>query len=473
VGLAKSVVVMPGDQISVSAYAKYANLSAVGNSNSLLLALASAFGTSAGATGVDGKLYTGLEDFAGSVPLGDHPLDDDGIPKAFVTILLFDNNYNLLDATWDQITSIGAQTDITVKQPPHDLLSATYKVKEAGFAYIFLSNEHPKFVDVYFDDVSVVHTPSQIVSASDYYPFGLTFNSYSRENSVPQDLKFNGKEEQKELDLGWLDFGARMYMPDIARWGVIDPMAAKYPSWSPYNFSFNNPVRFIDPDGRDPKDTNPDKKANRLEAKLEKQVGKINAMAKSMSAGGFSDKEKGKIEKAIGKANATVNKLNNRLDKLSSTATGLPSADKVQLAGGFDSRSRIVNVDFSKNGGKDFKSMQGFDFPQGNLHITSSSVNLIATGDISVTASDNVTMPAADWIVGQEHSVGAATNGLINQSLTGPLSPIALNANPATLQSPSAGIITSSNSGTGSVSGTINISFYQEVSLSNSTPPIQ
>jgi RHS repeat-associated protein len=185
----------------------------------------------------------------GSVPLGDHPLDDDGIPKAFVTVLLFDNNYNLLDATWDQITSIGAQTDITVKQPPHDLLSATYKAKEAGFAYIFLSNEHPKFVDVYFDDVSVVHTPSQIVSASDYYPFGLTYNSYQRGNLVTQNYSYNGKEVQDELELGWLDYGARMYMPELGRWVTVDPLSERNRKFTPYNYAINNPLIFIDPDG--------------------------------------------------------------------------------------------------------------------------------------------------------------------------------------------------------------------------------
>ena len=126
------------------------------------------------------------------MPAGNHVGDDDNLPKAFVTILLFDNNYNLLDATWDQIDADGAQTSPTLKQPPHDLMSATYKVKEPGFAYIFVSNEHPAFVDIYFDDLTVTHTPSPIVSTSDYYPFGLTYNSSVRQGMTDTPNKFNG-----------------------------------------------------------------------------------------------------------------------------------------------------------------------------------------------------------------------------------------------------------------------------------------
>jgi RHS repeat-associated protein len=242
---------MPGDEISVSAYAKYMNLTETANTNSFLTALGAAFGVSSSSIGKELKLYNSLDDFAGSVPAGNHPADDDGVPKAFVTILLFDNNYNLLDATWDQITATGAQTSPSVKQPPHDLLSATYKVKEAGFAYIFLSNEHPKFVDVYFDDVTVTHTPSQIVSVSDYYPFGLAFNSSGRENTARNQYLYAGKELQDELEIQWADFGARMYLSDIGRWNSPDFLAEKFRRWSPYNYALNNPIRVIDPDGMD------------------------------------------------------------------------------------------------------------------------------------------------------------------------------------------------------------------------------
>jgi len=95
----------------------------------------------------------------------------------------------------------------------------------------------------------VTQIKSFVISTDDYYPFGLTFNSYTRENSVPNQYKYNGKELQDKLNLGWLDYGARMYMPEIGRWGTVDPLSEVSRRWSPYTYCYNNPLRFVDPDG--------------------------------------------------------------------------------------------------------------------------------------------------------------------------------------------------------------------------------
>jgi len=88
----------------------------------------------------------------------------------------------------------------------------------------------------------------EITDNNDYYPFGnhlKSGNAFFGQNSY-KSYKYNGKELQ---ETGMYDYGARMYMADIGRCGVVDPLSEKGHNFSPYNYAINNPINFIDPDG--------------------------------------------------------------------------------------------------------------------------------------------------------------------------------------------------------------------------------
>ena len=117
-----------------------------------------------------------------------------------------------------------------------------------------------------------------VVEASDYYPFGKRIqvtapvsepvggSQYAAEPAVapvapatsvastssPNRWHFSGKENQSFLGAGipFLDFGARMYNPAIARWTAADPLSEKYYGISPYVYCVNSPMTYVDSDGR-------------------------------------------------------------------------------------------------------------------------------------------------------------------------------------------------------------------------------
>jgi RHS repeat-associated protein len=127
------------------------------------------------------------------------------------------------------------------------ILNTEGYVTKSGNAYTY----HYYLKDHLGNNRVVMCSDGVVAQATDYYPFGAPHGNAL--NPERQPYKFGGKELDEMHGLNQYDFQARRMSRDIPRFTTMDPLAEKYYNISPYAYCKNNPVRFIDPDGRDVK----------------------------------------------------------------------------------------------------------------------------------------------------------------------------------------------------------------------------
>lgn len=121
--------------------------------------------------------------------------------------------------------------------------------------------------DRYFDARDGYRGPSgsfepEVLQVNDYYPFGLNHETQVAQQSKDVQFEYTGKERIKDLSVNYNDprdngvqgprCRVRWYNASLGRWVVVDPLADQMPSYSPYVYGFNNPIRFTDPTGMAP-----------------------------------------------------------------------------------------------------------------------------------------------------------------------------------------------------------------------------
>jgi RHS repeat-associated protein len=263
--------VMAGDTISISTYAWYSGSTQApatgvpGIVNDILPLLTNGVvadgGTHSGSissTSVNGLMTTILNNFLSGTQTTQY---DNTKPKAFLNWMVVDEEFNAVSSP----NHVGAvQVPLITGAMQKQTLTglANMVVRRNGYLYVYVSNEANQ--TVYFDNLQIQHRRGPMVEQKDYYGFGAeipglatqAFKAHYDQNRT----KYIGKELQSKefmdgTGLGDYDYGARMYDPQIGRFNSIDPLTDYMRRWSPYSYSFDNPIRYADASGMAPSDT--------------------------------------------------------------------------------------------------------------------------------------------------------------------------------------------------------------------------
>jgi len=157
---------------------------------------------------------------------------------------------NILNLPQDTITRLVSSTKLTTDYCG-DAIYQNDTLKEVltpegywqnGLYYYYLKDHQG-------NNRVVINSSGVVQEYSDYYPDGMRFES-STSNSAALPYRYNGKELEAMNGLNEYDYGARRRETGIPVWTTIDPLCEKYYGMSPYTYCTDNPIRFIDPNGK-------------------------------------------------------------------------------------------------------------------------------------------------------------------------------------------------------------------------------
>ena len=321
-GLEFMLKVMAGDKVDIFGNSYYLNTAQISNTNSTPLDYAAILagwlavpgGGLAGKGVTAGQLNTlnnGL--IPASFIRGNNNEPPTTVPKAYINYMFFDEQFRFVNGGSSRVGNSG----VLKRHWYEDGGLQNIAVPKNGYIFVYVSNESN--LNVFFDNVQVIHKPGPLLEETHYYPFGLTMAGISSKaaGKLENKRKWNkGSElESKEFSDGsGLELYSTFYRsldPQLGRFWQIDPK----PNYmeSPYAAMGNNPISYNDPLG----DTLLTKADHRRAARIEKQVNKTNAsLNKNVT------KWNGQIAAAQAKGNTNkVNSLQSKVNDANARVT--------------------------------------------------------------------------------------------------------------------------------------------------------
>ncbi len=133
--------------------------------------------------------------------------------------------------------------------------NAAYQMATPEGRYLFAINDYEFDYKDHLGNtrLSFKAEGNKLVKTSEtaFDPWGLVLNGIGQKNTTENRWELQGKEKESTFGLNRIGFGARTYNATIGRFDRVDPLAHKYPSLSPYCYVANNPILYVDPDGRE------------------------------------------------------------------------------------------------------------------------------------------------------------------------------------------------------------------------------
>ncbi|QLE03134.1 hypothetical protein HX109_10855 [Galbibacter sp. BG1] len=201
-----------------------------------------------------------------------------------------------------------------------------------------------------------------------YYPFGLQHRGYNNViNGTEYPYTYNGKEEQNELGLNWIDYGWRNYDASLGRWFGIDNLAEKYISSSPYHYAGNNPILYFDIDGNEFTDAAwewVNRLISNIDSRQERNNENIAEKRARLAEGGLSNRQERRLNRQIGNLEGNNAELETVRGEIATLEASNQVYDVVTDNGGTE-RDAVGNTTTTNS--------TSANFANGNVEITVSS----------------------------------------------------------------------------------------------------